>query len=290
MMPPVQLALVLELNNARLATKEKREMTRQELLRWIGVCMLITSINFHGDRHKLWEGGGATSKYLPSYDLRATGMSRNRFDDIWYAVRWSRQPPEQPDGMSSEQYRWMLVDDFIDNINEYRLRMFDPGNHLEADETVIRWYGVEGAFINAGLPMCLALKRKPDNGGKIQNLANVASGIMLHLKVVKSAKEEKAISTNATATNEDKDDSNDNAADKGGKVTRVLLELMEPWHHSGRVITADAYFASVKAATKMKEKVLFYWERQAVQQKVSDGGSWECHPCEARITIGPGID
>jgi hypothetical protein len=34
-------------------------------------------------------------------------MSRNRFDNIWYAVRWSRQPPEQPAGMSSERCRWM---------------------------------------------------------------------------------------------------------------------------------------------------------------------------------------
>jgi hypothetical protein len=82
MMLPAQLALVLELTNARLAAKEKKEMTGQELLWWIGVCMLIASINFCGDHHKLWEGGGATSKYLPSYDLRATSMSRNRFDDI----------------------------------------------------------------------------------------------------------------------------------------------------------------------------------------------------------------
>ncbi len=106
-------------------------------------------------------------------------------------------------------------------------------------------------------PPNLALERKPNNGGKIQNLANVASGIVLHLKVVKSAKEEKAISTNATAANEDKDDSNKDATDGGGKGTRVLFELTEPRHHSGRIVTANAYFASVKAATKMKEKGLF---------------------------------
>jgi len=82
MMPPEQLDLVLELTIERLAAKKKKELTRQELLRWIGVCMLIASINFRGKRRKLWEGGGAASKYLPSYDLRATGMSRNRFDDI----------------------------------------------------------------------------------------------------------------------------------------------------------------------------------------------------------------
>jgi hypothetical protein len=179
MMPPEQLVLVLQLTNERLAAKEKREITLQELLWWIGVCVLIATINFRGDRRRLWEGGGSYSAYLPSHNLNATGMSHNRFEDIWYAVRWSRQPPEQPVGMSSEWYRWMLVDNFVENINAYRQRTFVPGDHLEADKKVIRWYGVGGGYINKGLPMYLALERKPDNGGEIQNLADVASGIML---------------------------------------------------------------------------------------------------------------
>jgi hypothetical protein len=139
---------MLDLTNERLVEKEKQEMTRQELLRWIGVCVLIAGINFRGRCRNLWEGGGTASKYLPSYDLRATGMSRNRFDDIWYAVRWSRQPPEQPHGMSLEQYRWKLVNDFVANINEYRARTFVPGSHLEADKSMIRWYGVGGSIRN----------------------------------------------------------------------------------------------------------------------------------------------
>ena len=189
MMPPTQLTLMLKTTNDRLVSSEKHEMTRQELLQWIGMCVLIGGINFRGKRRNLWEGGGTASKYLPSYNLRATGMSRNRFDDIWYAVRWSRQPPEQPHGMSSEQYRWMLVDDFVANINEYRARTFVPGGHLEADESMIRWYGVGGSFVDAGIPHYAAIERKPDNGAEIQNLADVLSGIMLQLKIVKSAAE-----------------------------------------------------------------------------------------------------
>ena len=48
------------------------------------------------------------------------------------------------------------------------------------------------------------------------------------------------------------------AADKAGKGTQVLLELTEPWHHSGRLVTADAYIASVEAALAMKEKGLTF--------------------------------
>jgi hypothetical protein len=138
MMPPEQLVLVLELTNERLAVKGKTELTRQELLPWICVCMLIASINFGGDHCKVsWEGSGRYSNSSPP--TRATDMLHNRFDDIWYAVRWSYsyQPFEQPDGMSSERYCWMLVNNFIANINKYRKRTFVPGGHLEPNKTVI---------------------------------------------------------------------------------------------------------------------------------------------------------
>ncbi len=110
--------------------------------------------------------------------------------------------------------------------------------------------------------MYLALKRKPNKGGKIQNLANVASGIMLHLNVVKSANKEKVIAATAAADAADAaaDDKDDNiaAADKAGKGAQVLLELTEPCHHSDCLVTADAYFASVEAALVMKEKGLTF--------------------------------
>ncbi len=64
MMPRVQLTLILELTNERLVKKKRQEITRQELLRWIGVCVLIAGINFRGRRRNLWEGGGTASKYL----------------------------------------------------------------------------------------------------------------------------------------------------------------------------------------------------------------------------------
>jgi hypothetical protein len=72
---------------------------------------------------------------------------------------------------------------------------------------------------------------------------------MLHLKVVKSANEERAIAVAAAA---------DAIADEAGKGTQVLLELTKPWHHSGRLVTADAYFALVEAALVMKEKGLTF--------------------------------
>jgi hypothetical protein len=226
------------------------------LLCWIGVCILMFSINFCGNHRKLWEDGGTYSEFLPSYNLCAMGLLRNCFEDIWYAVRWSQQPPKQPSGMSSEQYYWMLIDDFVANINRHCVSMFVPGNEVEDNETAIHWYGFGGAYMNKDLPMYLTLKRKPNNGRKIPNLADIALGIMLHLKIVKSTNEEKEITAATTKAIAAKDDIA--TADNGREGTQMLLDLLEPWHHYGCLLTADAYFASVEVVLKLKEKGLYF--------------------------------
>ena len=72
----------------------------------------------------------------------------------------------------------------------------------------------------------------------------------------------------------------------------MLLELTEPWHHSG--VTANAYFALVEAALAMKEKGLtapyLHWQREAVQQAVSYGIPWEYNTPTTRITSGPRVN
>ena len=64
----------------------------------------------------------------------------------------------------------MLVEDFVTNCNKYCLLSFYLGNHLEADKTIIHWYCIGGAFVDAGLPMYVAMDQKPDYGAEIQNL------------------------------------------------------------------------------------------------------------------------
>jgi hypothetical protein len=80
----------------------------------------------------------------------------------------------------------MLVDDFITNFNKYQQRMFVPGSNLEAKKTIIQWYGIGGSYIDYGLLMYITRDNNPDNGTEIQNCANIASIIMLSLKIVKS--------------------------------------------------------------------------------------------------------
>ena len=73
---------------------------------------------------------------------------------------------------------------------------------------------------------------KPDKGGEIQTLADVFSGIVICLKVVKSAGKEKAIAKVLDL---------DPKEGAYGKGTRVLLELMKTWLGGNRLVTTDTY-------------------------------------------------
>jgi hypothetical protein len=161
-------------------------------------------------------------------------MSRNRFDVLWSNLRFSYQPWEQPEYQLSENYRWDLVGDFIRFFNEHRFAQFSPSDTICVDESISRWYGMGGDWINEGLPMYVQIDRKPENGCEIQNACCAESGVMLSLRIRKST----------TFDHEGQDPAK-------GHGTSVLKELVLPWARSNRVVVADVYFASVEAAREL---------------------------------------
>ena len=68
-------------------------------------------------------------------------MVRKRFDEIFANMRWSHQLSTRPDDVSSESYRWMLLDGFVKNFNSHRATYFSPSDLLCVDESISRWYG-----------------------------------------------------------------------------------------------------------------------------------------------------
>ena len=86
--------------------------------------------------------------------------------------------------------------------------------------------------------MYVAIDRKPENGCEIQNAACGHSGVMIQLKIVKTAEEE-----NASAVTDD--DSNNHG-------TNVLKFLVGPWVRTDRCVCADSYFACMNAVTVMR--------------------------------------
>ena len=124
------------------------------------------------------------------------------------------------------------------NFNNHRAQNFSPLDEICVDESMSRWYGQGGHWINHGLPMYVAIDRKPENGCEIQNAACGRSGVMIQLKIVKTAEEQ-----NASAVTDD--DSNNHG-------TNVLKFLVEPWVRTDRCVRADSYFTSINSVTAMR--------------------------------------
>ena len=236
LLPPQQLQLILQLTNNELAIARKNYTTAGEIVKFFGVMLLVTRFEF-GSQASLWSNV-TTNKYIPAPSFDLTGMPRKRFDDLWMCIRFSEQPPNRPSDMTSEQYRWRLVDDFVKNFNEHRAQNFFPSDEICVDESMFRWYGQGGHWINHGLPMYVAIDRKPENGCEIQNAACGRSGVMIQLKIVKTAEEE-----NASAVTED---------DGNNHGTNVLKFLVEPWVRTDCCVCEDSYFASVNAVTVLR--------------------------------------
>ena len=249
MFPSDQMKLMLDLTNNELRKKRRAVplMTEGEMLKFFGILVLMTRVRCR-NRKDCW-GTRSKYKYQPTVNFAETGMTRHRWDDIWSAIRFSHQPEEKPPEMSNADWRWMLIDDFVKNFNDHRANSYYPSDKICVDESIIRWYGVGGDWINMGLPFYVALERKPENGCEVQNACDGKSGIMMRLKIVKKPETEAlyvAAQTQATPSVEDL-----------GHGTEVLLELLHPWKKARgqrRCVAADSYFASVQAATKMLEE------------------------------------
>ena len=123
-------------------------------------------------------------------------------------------------------------------------RKFFPSDEICVDESMSWWYGQGSHWINHGLPMYVVIDRKPENGCEIQNAACGRCGVMIRLKVVKTAEEE-----NASAVTED---------DGNNHGTNVLKFMVEPWVRTDHCVCVDSYFASINAVTVMRTMGLHF--------------------------------
>jgi Transposase IS4 len=189
-------------------------------------------------------------------------MSRDRFDQLVSNLRFSKATTLRPEGMGHETWRWKRVDDFVEAYNTYRKSNFIPSDLLCVDESMSRWYGIGGDYINKGLPMYVAIDRKPENGCEIQNVCCGRSGVMLQLKIVKTSQEQRIIAMEQTRGERDNErelegalEENDSGLPHGAVV---LSQLVSPLFHSNRLVCADSYFSSVAAAEELKRNGLRY--------------------------------
>jgi hypothetical protein len=255
--PSNALKTELSATNEQLSLHGLENIDIGDLIAFKGTTYLATRCAFTS-RRQLWSYA-SHSKYLPPMAFGSfCGFSRDRYDAIFKHHRWSHQPETCPEGMSSEEYRWLLVEPFVDIVNDHREKFFKPSSVLCADESFSRWYGLGGDWINIGLPMYVAYDRKPEAGCEIQSACCGESGIMARLKLrkTKRANDAAEAATAAAAAAEEEDLDEDDlppaaAEQQRNAGTKDLLDLIFPWARSGRVVVADSHFASVQTAREL---------------------------------------
>jgi Transposase IS4 len=132
----------------------------------------------------------------------------------------------------------MLVNDFVSAVNTHRRTVVTPSELICVDESIARWYGQGGHWIDLGLPDYVYIDRKPENGFEVPNAAYGRSGIMLNIRFVTTAEDEARWTAEIGDT-------------ELGHGTAILSQLVQPWAGTGRTVCADSYFASVEAAEVM---------------------------------------
>lgn len=229
MFPLQHLDAVLQMTNQKLVTKDFAMTTKGEIIRFFGALLLCTRFKF-GSRRDLWKID-SHHKYLRGPNF-GRFISRNRFEALRSCVQFSFQP-ETRGNISSEEYRWMLAEDFRVAFNRHRRERVQPSELLCVDESISRWYGVGGSWLDVGLPFYVDIARKPESGCEVHNIACGKSGFMMGIEFAKSQ--------------QSRSPNNDSAVRNHG--TRILLKLSEPWAGTNRHVCADSFFASVEAAT-----------------------------------------
>lgn len=137
-----------------------------------------------------------------------------------------------------------FLKEHVDLFNEHRAAYFNPSLKMIVDELFLCWYGLGGHYINIGLPMYVAYDRKPEDGCEIQCSADGTVGVMCRLKVVKSAEEDERLKSVFPKPWHKQE------IHHGGQV---LMDLIEPWMGSNRLLGGDSYFASVSVAEELEK-------------------------------------
>jgi len=166
--------------------------------------------------------------------VKLTGMPRSRFDALCSCVTFSEQAGDADD---SEGSRWQLIDQLVSSIHTDRAACVSPSELIYVDESMCKWYGQGGHWIQRGLPMYVAIDRKPEIGCEVRNAPCGPKGVMLNLSVVTTAEHRQG-----TMTGDDED------LPHG---TTVRKKLVAPWAGNYRVVCAESYFASVTAAEQL---------------------------------------
>ena len=143
--------------NAQLEVRGYKEMSGySKAIKFQGIMRLCTRFAF-SDWDKLWSNKSENKFIDPPNFGKKTGMFHDQFKQIFICQRYSRQLPEQPEGVPLEQYQWMLIDNHVSAFNKHHAKIITPSGTIVVNKSISRWYGTVLAVIGSTLMVCLCI-------------------------------------------------------------------------------------------------------------------------------------
>ena len=231
--PMRHFTAIVSWTDANLQKKGVEVLTSAgEVLKFFGVIILMTRFEF-SKRRDLWKTE-SSFKYKPVAKF-GRFIARNRFEVLMSCIAFSRQSECTSPGSSDR--RWGLVQDFVTAINSHRASRVSPSSFICVDESISRWYGLGGSWLDKGLPHYVAIDRKPENGCELQTAACGESGIMLSIEVVMAKEDYKGKLFQSGCSHS----------------VAMTRRLTNNWANSNRIVIADSYFSSAATAEALAD-------------------------------------
>ena len=203
---------------ARQRCKGWVDVTEVEMIKMLGMFKAMEVYKLP-ERRMYWMS--MDNSIFPSMNF-VNIMSRSRFEDIFKYLRYSDNDDENGQ-----------IIDFLNVVNEKLTKVFTPGKYVTLDESMIKSFhrNLKGK-----------IKRKPRPvGNEIKDVADAATNIVTRMELY-----------------EGKDDMREKDHVKQfGATCATTLRLTEPIQGTGRIVIADSWFGSVKAAIQLRNRGLF---------------------------------
>lgn len=248
-LPSHRLSRYCELTSAEIeacttdvAQHNRQKLTPEELLKYIGIRLVIVRDPIHESVKHYWHVAGDESPnelFAARNFFERFGMSRDRFLTIESCLCFGEEDPK--DG-------WWKVRSLVEDFNKRALDVFVPGRLLTIDESFSFWSGADAKTSVGGLPHKSFQKDKPRGVGILfRTLACGTSSVVLQLEVQEG---KQAMQLKEFQVRESKNEDAAYRAEKdAGRIyiytVALCLRMTRPFWGTGRIVIMDSFFGSV---------------------------------------------
>ena len=206
------------------------EVTRGEVYTFLGYQLAVLIFHTGGPKQDLWlEAGGQKYKeaLFSSPDLGKYGITFSRFSRLMMAFTL----PTYGD----DQDPFNPIRSFVDSWNQRMQDSLNPGKLLIVDESMALWKG-------RGMPGLMVVPRKPTPVGRESHTTACGDTSCIIFVEPYEGKDRMAKKP---------------LVKEWGKAPAVAMRCIKPWWGTGRLLIADAGFASLKLCHGLAEHGTF---------------------------------